>query len=137
MLRLKVRLERIDRKYHIDTIAIAISGFIGIEPEVLIPQTLVKDLKLSEVCEPETTIKILGDGREIQLLKYRNSVNVYVLTEDRIEGPITCSVVVSPYLRYVLLNDKLLGLLKIVLLDFAEGIWCFRDELGKRERRSY
>jgi hypothetical protein len=30
----------------------------------------------------------------------------------------------------------LLGRLKIVLLDFGEGIWCFGDKLGKREKRS-
>lgn len=49
----------------------------------------------------------------------------------------TSSAIVSQGARYVLLNDKLLGRLGVVLLDFGEGIWCFRDELGRRERRSY
>jgi hypothetical protein len=38
---------------------------------------------------------------------------------------------------YPLLNDKLLGGLGIALIDFAEGVWCFRDELGRREHRSW
>jgi len=44
---------------------------------------------------------------------------------------------VSPKASYPLLNDKLLGRLRIVLIDFAEGVWCFRDELGREERRSW
>jgi len=29
-----------------------------------------------------------------------------------------------------LISDKLAGRLGIVALDFGEGLWCFRDELG-------
>jgi hypothetical protein len=45
----------------------------------------------------------------------------------------------TPSLRalYPLLNNKLLGRLRIALLDFAEGAWRFRDELGRRKRRSW
>ena len=31
----------------------------------------------------------------------------------------------------VLISDKLAGRLGIVALDFGEGLWCFRDELGR------
>ena len=61
---------------------------------------------------------------------------MYILTEDRVEGPVKASVLVASKGRYILLNDKLLSKLNISLIDFGEGIWCFRDELGKRERRS-
>jgi len=30
----------------------------------------------------------------------------------------------------VLVSGKLAGRLSIVVLDFAEGLWCFRDEVG-------
>ncbi len=60
---------------------------------------------------------------------------MYVVTDDRVVGPVRCSVYVSS-VRYVLMNDKLLGKLGIVCLDFAEGLWCFRDELGRKVRRS-
>ncbi len=136
MLRLKIRVERIDKSESIEVIAIANSGFIGVEPEVLIPSSIAKQLRLHEIEEPETYSKITGDGREVEFLKYRNSVNIYVITEDRIEGPITSTVLISPRARYILLNDKLLSKLKIVLIDFGEGIWCFRDEIGEKERRS-
>ncbi len=137
MLRLKVRVERIDNRYVVEMLGIANTGFIGIEPEIAIPQTIAKELKLNEITEPEVITKITGDGREIQLLKYRNTVKVYVVTEDRIEGPVLCSVVILPYSRQVLLNDKLLGKLSIVMIDVGDGIWCFRDEVGRKERKSY
>ncbi|PCN49949.1 hypothetical protein B6U99_07080 [Candidatus Geothermarchaeota archaeon ex4572_27] len=62
---------------------------------------------------------------------------MFVVTDDRVVGPVTSSAMIAPRLRYVLLNDKLVGGLGVVLLDFGEGTWCFRDELGRRERRSY
>ncbi len=131
-----MRIERIDKSLFTDIVGIANSGFVGAEPEILIPTYIAKELKLDEIKEPEAHVKITGDGREVTLMKYRNTVNVYVLTEDRIEGPVLCSALVSPRGRFILLNDKLLGKLKIVLLDFSEGTWCFRDELGRRVRRS-
>ena len=137
MLRLKVKIERVDGFKPIYVLAIAGSGFVGIEPEILMPIHIARDLNLDEIAQPEVYTKISGDGREIELLKYRNAVKVYIVTEDRIEGPVVSSVLVSPRARYVLLNDKLVSKFRIVLLDFGEGIWCFRDELGRKERRSY
>jgi len=34
------------------------------------------------------------------------------------------------------LSDKLVSKLGIVLIDIGEGLWCFKDELGKIVRRS-
>lgn len=137
MLRLKVRVERADGSRSIEVLAIANSGFIGLEPEILLPINMARELRLDEIVQPEAYTKITGDGREVALLKYRSAVKVYVVTEDRVEGPVVSSVLILPNARYALLNDKLLGRLKIVLLDFGEGIWCFRDEIGRRQRRSY
>ncbi len=136
MLRLRVRIERVDGLRSVDVVAIASSGFAGLEPEVLLPLSVAERLRLHEVAEPEARTKVTGDGREVSLLRYGGSVRVYVLASDRVEGPVTSAAVVAPGARYVLLNDKLLGRLRVVLLDFGDGTWCFRDELGRRERRS-
>jgi len=132
-----VRIERADGLRRVEVVAIANSGFAGLEPEVLLPQGVARGLELHTVSEPELHTKVLGDGREVSFLKYRGGVKVYLVAGDRVEGPVTSSAIVSQGARYVLLNDKLLGRLGVVLLDFGEGIWCFRDELGRRERRSY
>jgi len=136
MLRLRIKIETIDKSNFIEEVGIANSGFIGVEPEVLIPLDTAKKLNLHLLSEPEIFTKITGDGREVGLLRYKDSVNIYVLAKDRIEGPVKSSVLVSSKGRYILLNDKLLSKLNISLIDFGEGIWCFRDELGKKERRS-
>jgi len=56
------------------------------------------------------------------------------LTEDGVRGPVK---VVGYITREgpVLLNDVLLSSLRIVIIDPKEGIYCFREELGSRERR--
>lgn len=53
VLRLKVRIERIDKSLFTDTVGIANSGFVGVEPEILIPTYIAKELKLDEIKEPE------------------------------------------------------------------------------------
>jgi len=136
VLRLRVRIERVDGLRSVDVVAIANSGFAGLEPEVLLPLSVAERLRLHEVAEPEARTKVTRDGRGVSLLRYGDSVRVYVLAGDRVEGPVTSAAVVAPGARYVLLNDKLLGRLRVVLLDFGDGTWCFRDELGRRERRS-
>ncbi len=136
MLRLRVRVERVDGSKSVEVVGLANSGFISMEPEVLVPASLAEHLELHEVAKPEVHVRITGDGREVGLVRYRNSVKVYLVTEDRVEGPVLSTALVAPGARYVLLNDKLLGRLGVVLIDFADGIWCFKDELGKRERRS-
>ena len=136
MLRLRVRIERVDGLRSVDVVAIANSGFAGLEPEVLLPLSVAERLRLHEVAEPEARTKVTRDGRGVSLLRYGDSVRVYVLAGDRVEGSVTSAAVVAPGARYVLLNDKLLGRLRVVLLDFGDGTWCFRDELGRRERRS-
>ena len=78
-----------------------------------------------------------GDGRRVALLRYREAVEVSVVEPDRVEGPVVCDVLVPEAGSMVLLNNVLLGRLRIVVLDFETGLWCFRDEIGERERQSY
>ncbi len=138
MLRLKIRVERIDdpNKY-LEVIGIANSGFIGYEPEILLPSRFAETLNLDEVAKPTVHMKVSGDGRHVELIKYMRAVKTYVVTDDRVVGPVVASVLVSQGSKHILLNDKLLGELGIVLIDFGKGIWCFRDEIGKKTRITY
>jgi len=34
----------------------------------------------------------------------------------------------------ILLSDSTLKALKVVVIDPVEEVWCFRDEIGKKER---
>ncbi|RJX15295.1 hypothetical protein CW703_06875 [Candidatus Bathyarchaeota archaeon] len=137
MLRLKTKIERVDGFESVEAVAIANSGFVGMEPEILIPPTIARQLKLHEIGEPEIFTKVTGDGRRVKFKGYKASGKVYIITEDRVEGPVISTILLSTRGRYILFNDKLLSRLKIVLLDFGEGTWCFRDELGRKERKTF
>ncbi|MEM2194319.1 MAG: hypothetical protein QXY40_00300 [Candidatus Methanomethylicia archaeon] len=135
VLKLRIRIERSDGKYSVVYEAIANSGFSGKKPEILVPLKLIESFKLRELQEPTPASKISGSGTVIPLIRYIDSAKIYVIEEDRVKGPITADVLIAPKAKYILLNDKLLGMLEIVIIDPADGLWCFRDEIGKRVRK--
>ncbi|MCX8205437.1 MAG: hypothetical protein N3H31_07305 [Candidatus Nezhaarchaeota archaeon] len=130
MLRIRVRLLT---EKSVEALAIANSGFIGSEPEVLIPLRLVKQLYGES---PSVTLveRVLADGSRTLLAKCTKPLGVYVVTEDRVVGPVEAYAYASRA-GFVLLNDKLLGRLGVAIIDPGEGLWCFRDEVGSRVRR--
>lgn len=132
MLRLKLRLVASARELEI--VGIANSGFIGREPEVAFPKRVAEELGVLAK-EPVYEERVLADGTTVRLPTYHDAVEVYVVAGDREVGPVRASAVVSGG-KYVLLNDKLLGELGVVCLDFADGLWCFRDEVGRKVRAS-
>jgi len=73
----------------------------------------------------------------VRLLRIPRAVGVSVVEEDRVVGEVEAHVVVGERADEVLVSDKLAGRLGIVALDFAEGLWCFRDEVELKVGRSY
>ena len=45
-------------------------------------------------------------------------------------------MIISEKEEEILVSDKLSSKLGIVLLDIGEGLWCFRDEIGEKVRKS-
>jgi hypothetical protein len=117
----------------VEGLGIANSGFAGKEPEIALPQELVRELIRGE---PSVILveRVLADGSRVLLPKLSNPLNIYLVTEDKIEGPVKSYAYITRG-RFILLNDALLSRLRVVIIDPFEGVWCFRDELGKRERR--
>jgi len=131
VLRLKVRV--CCRGCCIEAIAIASSGFVGRDPEITLPRGLAEKL-LGRSFPTVIVEKVLADGSIVSLERTSEHLKLYLLTEDRVVGPVS----VYAYIirgRFVLLNDVTLSALRIVIIDPRDGIWCFRDELGRRERR--
>lgn len=117
----------------IEGLGIANSGFAGKDPEIVMPQELVARLVSGS---PNVILveRVLADGSRVLLPRLVHPLDVYLVTEDRVEGPIKTHVYITRG-RFILLNDALLSRLRIVILDPFEGIWCFKDEIGKKERR--
>ena len=79
---------------------------------------------------------ILADGSRTKLVKIPDAIEVAVITEDRI-GPTTkCDVVIAEKAEGALISDKLADALNIAAIAIGEGLWCFRDELGSKIRKS-
>ena len=136
MLRVRLRIRRIDHQREHEALSIVNSGFIGREPEILVPAALERELELDSVSTPGICRRILADGSEVNLKIYGNSAAVSVVTEDYETSSVQVSVLTSGKARHVLMNDKLTGKLGIVILDLGEGLWCFRHELGMKVRRT-
>jgi len=132
VLRLRVRLCRGDTC--VETIGVANTGFAGREPEVTLPESLARKL-LGESPRVVLVDRVLADGTRAALARAVEPLDLYLVTEDRVEGPVK----VYPYIvrsGVVLLNDCTLSALRVVIIDPREGLWCFRDEMGRRERRT-
>jgi hypothetical protein len=69
-------VEHADGRRVAEPAAIANSGFVSPEPEVLLPLSTAEHLALSEIAEPEAVRKALGDGSEAVMLRYKDAVNV-------------------------------------------------------------
>ena len=98
-----------------------------------IPQSIAREL-LGE--SPQLTLveRVLADGSRVMLARTVEHVEVYVAAEDRVVGPVEAYAYITRG-GPVLINDSALSKLRIVIIDPFEGVWCFRDEVGKRERR--
>ena len=131
VLRLRVRVSC--RGKCVEGLGIANSGFAGREPELTLPQGLAREL-LGEGSSAVLVERTLADGSKVLLPKLLEPLDVYLVTEDRVEGPVRARAYATRG-GFILLNDALLSALRVVIIDPLEGVWCFRDELGKRERR--
>lgn len=136
-IRLRLRLKREAR--HTDVVALVNSGYETLEPEILVPSSLAEELSLLPSLPPGSMVKeyVLADGGITKLIRIPRALKVSAIEEDRNVNNIEVNVVISDKADEILISDKLAGKLGIVALDFAEGLWCFKDELGKKVRKSY
>ena len=130
-LRLRVRVCRDARC--VEGVGVANSGFAGREPEIVAPQELLREL-LGEGASVVLVKRVLADGSRVLMPRLTEPLEVYLVAEDRVEGPVKSYAYMTRG-RFILLNDALLSKLHVVILDPYEGLWCFRDELGRVERR--
>ena len=138
-IRLRLRLARAsDRERSIEVVALVNSGYEVAEPEILLPSNVARELGLLPRLPDGSMVKeyFLADGSTTRLVWIPRAVRVHVVEEDRVEGGVESNVLVSDRAREPLISDKLAGRLGIVALDIGGGLWCFRDEIGKRVRRT-
>jgi len=113
MLRLRIR---VCRDSCVEMLGIANTGFIGSEPEIMLPHQVLE--RIVESPRLESVERVLADGSRTVLRRTLEYLDISAVEEDRIVGPVKAKAYMSRG-GSALLNDKLL------------------DELGKRISRSH
>ena len=136
-VRLRMKLKRGSEELVLK--ALVSSGYETVEPEILLPLEMAEKLNLIPKLPEGSEVKeySLADGSSTRLIRIPKAAKASVVEEDRTVGEVEVDVVVSERAEEALISDKLAGKLGIVALDFSEGLWCFKDEIGRLSRRSY
>jgi len=113
-------------------------GYASRAPEVVVDRRVAEELGIYPSLPPGSRVARYrtASGRVEEFIRVDDCAEVQVVEADRASDPVRVSVVISPHAAACLLSDKLLSALKIVILDPGEGLWCFRDELGRAVRSS-
>ncbi len=125
-VRVKLRIKsRLDDE--VISSALVNSGFEAETPQLLIPVSLARKLKLWPP-PPEAILVELGTaGGPVRNYLIPRILEVSVITNDRVVGPVECDAMISNLEYEVLVSDQLGGELGIVIIDLR-GKWRFRDE---------
>ena len=131
MIKLKFRLCR--SASCVEVVAIGVTGLYSADPEIAVPYSIARKLFENEIKASLVEKKLFG--KSFIFPKSLEMINTFVVAEDRISGPVQAYLyIVDDETSYV--SEKLLSMHRIVIIDPWEGLWCFRDELGERIRRS-
>jgi hypothetical protein len=79
----------------------------------------------------------VAGGKEIRVVRQKGACEVEVLAENHASKVITCDLIISEGEEELIISDRLASKLGLVLIDAGEGVWCFRDKIGRKLRRSY
>ena len=125
---LRVRLKVRGREGFVDASALVNTGFETEAPQLLLPLRLGSVLGLWP--PPEAQLLEFGTaGGPVRNYVVPNSLEVWVLGDDRVVGPVVSDAVISNVELEALINDKLAGALGIMILNPATGEWRFRDDV--------
>ncbi|PIP49038.1 MAG: hypothetical protein COX14_01420 [Chloroflexi bacterium CG23_combo_of_CG06-09_8_20_14_all_45_10] len=118
--------------------ALVNSGYETENPELLVPSGIAQALGLwPETREASMERYKVAGGAEIRVVRLRGSAKVEVLTGNCVSVATLCDVVVSEGEEELIISDKLAGSLGLSIIDIGEGTWCFKEEIGKKVRKSY
>ena len=118
------------------TCALANTGFEGLGSDVLMPMGVAQRLGLSLSGGNAEVYAVRTASGIAPVYRLKEGVDVRVLVDDGDTLTIKLTPVVSESVDYVILSDKALTELGVVIIDAGNGIWCFRDELGRISRDS-
>jgi len=136
-LRVRIRVRHRASSKEVTTIALVNTGFETEVPQLLIPLKLAVELSLWPPPQHSTIVELGTAGGPVRKYLTPKALEVEVVEEDRVVGPIVCDAIISHVEEEVLINDKLSEELKIVILAAGSGKWKFVDDPPGLVRHSY
>jgi len=130
VVRVRLRLVR-EPGRELTVSAIANAGFESDEHEIIVPTKVARGLGLYPRLPGETTIETYRGAGSRRFKVYRlerGLVKAWVVTEDRVVGPVDAMLTIVPREEDVLISDGAIDALRIVLVKPGEGLWKFIDE---------
>jgi len=135
-VRVRIKVEVINTGKEVETNALVNTGFETEKPQLLIPLKMAEELGLWPPPHGTPMIEMETAGGPVKNYLISNAIQVYLITKDRIIGPVVCDAILSHIEEEVLINDKLGEELKITILRMGEGIWRFYDDPEGITRKS-
>lgn len=121
-VRVRIRLKPVGRSkaQAIETVALANSGFESARPEALLPVRIAERLDLWPPPSGARAERFESPAATFSMVTVRNALRVSV-AGTRGPGRL-CHAVISERETEVILNDRLLGQLRIALIDAGRGL---------------
>jgi len=132
-VRLKLRI-RINNRF-IDIVALLNSGYEAPTPQLLIPISIAKSLKLWPP-EEANEVTLESAGGPLRAWYYPRKAYTKIIAEDIESKEVLVDIVVSPLADEALINDMLAEELEIAVESFGKGLWRFRWEPKEKTRAS-
>ncbi len=126
-MRVRLRIRSLVNGVVVETAALVNSGFEAESPQLLVPRPLAVRLGLWPPPPEAVLVEVGTAGGPVRNYLVRGAAEVWVVTSDRVVGPVSCDVMVSSLEYEVLISDVLGSMLGIVILDLR-GRWRFHDE---------
>ena len=130
----RVRLKLKSTRESVETAALVNSGFESNEPEIVIPPPLAEILGLTP--SSQLSSYTVAGGGSITAIRATHSLKVKLILEDRETEEIDAVASILPGEDEAIISDRLAYELRLVILDPFNGLWCLRDEIGKKIRHS-
>ena len=107
-VRVRIKVEVINTGKEVETNALVNTGFETEKPQLLIPLKMAEELGLWPSPHGTPMIEMETAGGPVKNYLISNAIQVYLITKDRIVGPVVCDAVLSHIEEEVLINEKYL-----------------------------
>lgn len=130
----RVRLRLCSDVRCLETSALVNTGFESIDPELVIPAPIAQILEIHP--SPSIASYTVAGGGSLTAIRGDKPVRASLVLEEGVRAEVTAVASIVPGEEEVIISDRLAHDLGIAIIDPYEGLWCLRDEIGLRVRRS-